>query len=302
MNVEKVEVGQQRGPGDGSKRFTCSAMSFDTRAHVLATEIGEDWEPEVQEQWRSNKQHVREVLIHAFGSQNYEEKIQNFADLGPAPWSVVALHNTYLEQVRSAFTATYYYPALLGACGLGERILNQLVLILRDDYARHPATTHVAKKKSFDDWRKCIRTLSEWGVFSDDVASDYLRLMEARHAAVHYRTELDSGDARNAALSSVRLLSSLVERLFTPHGGDPHYFNGPIGRSYVRLESESDPFIRHFVLPACVLVSPRFRFVSSSAGCFDVYDAPSIGADDPPLSDEEFAEPRRASPQVPHPF
>jgi hypothetical protein len=126
--------------------------------------------------------------------------------------------------------------------------------------------------------------------------------MQARHAAVHYRTELDSGDARDAALSAVRLLSSLVERLFTPHGGDPHYFTGPIGRSYVRLESESDPFIKHFVLPACVLVSPQFRFVPGSAGGFDVYDDPSIGADDPPLSDEEFAEPIRASPQVPYPF
>lgn len=160
--MQRRWVGQERGPGDGSKRFTCNAMSFDTRAHVLTTEIAEDWEPGVQEQWRANQQHVREVLIHTFGSHNHEEKIQNFVDLDVAPWSVVALHNTYLDEVRAAFTATCYYPALLGSCGLGERILNQLVLTLRDDYSSHPATKHVAKKKSFDDWRKCIRTLNEW--------------------------------------------------------------------------------------------------------------------------------------------
>lgn len=41
--------------------------------------------------------------IHQFGAESYEQKIQNFEDLGAAPWSVVALHNIYLAQVRAAF-------------------------------------------------------------------------------------------------------------------------------------------------------------------------------------------------------
>jgi hypothetical protein len=61
---------------------------------------------------------------------------------GAAPSSVVALHNIHLTQVRAAFVGMNYYPALLGASGLGERILNQLVLTLRrtTPTTRQPST------------------------------------------------------------------------------------------------------------------------------------------------------------------
>lgn len=271
---------------------------------MLSQEIGEDWEPEVQEQWRTNQANVREHLIHTFGIEDYEQKIQNFVDIDAAPWSVAGLHTTYLQQVRAAFVSMNYYPALVGTCGLGERLLNQLVLTLRDDYADHPATKHVKNKKSFDDWSKCIKTLRAWGVVSTEVGRNYGELMSLRHGAVHYRPGLDSGEARADALKALHLFSGIVEAMFKPIGEQPHYFSGPIGRSYVRLDAESDPFVRRFILPSCVLVSPKYRFVASAGGPggFDVYDDPAYGADEPPLTDDEFAEPERASPQVPYPF
>lgn len=206
--------------------------------------------------------------------------------------------------MRSAFISGSYYAALLGACGLGERILNQLVLTLREDYSSHPATKHVAGKNSLDDWQKCVRTLREWGVLNEETAREYLRLMRMRHAAVHYRSELDNGDARDAALAAVVLLCELVQRIFSPHGQDENYFTGPIGRSYVRRDAEATPFVKHFILPACVLVSPVYRFVASASepGGFAVYDDPEYGRDSPPLSDDQFADPSRASPQVQYPF
>jgi hypothetical protein len=217
---------------------------------------------------------------------------------------VLALHNVHLQQVRSAFASMAYYPALLGACGLGERILNHLVLTLRDDYAEHDATRHVAGRESLNDWSKCVKTLKRWGVFSEDVGRDYERLRKQRIAAVHYRPALDEDDARIAALNAVRLLCSLVERIFNAVGQGAHYFTAPIGRPYVRSEAEDDPFVKRFILPACALVSPRFRFIpsTSAVGGFDVYDDPEIGVGEPPLSDEEFADPTRARPQVPYPF
>jgi hypothetical protein len=300
----KVEIGRQRGDGDDSRRFTPAAITFDTRAHTLTTEIKDDWEEQIKKQWLTNQSHVKEAIIYQFGIEDFEQKIRDFTDLGVAPWSVVALHNVYLAQERNAFVSGSYYSALLGACGLGERILNQLVLTLRDDYSSHPATKHVAGKKSLDDWQKCVRTLKEWGVLDEETARDYLRLMRMRHAAVHYRSDLDSGDARDAALAAVVLLCELVQRIFSPHGRDENYFPGPIGRSYVRRDAEAIPFVKHFILPACVLVSPVYRYVASASepGGFAVYDDPEYGRNSPSLSDDQFAEPSRASPQVQYPF
>lgn len=301
MIATTVEPGCERGPGDGSRRFTPVNYHFDTRALLLAQAIEDDWEPEIKEQRRQNQVSVREVLIHQFGTESYEEKIQNFTDLGAAPWSVVALHNVYLAQARAAFVGMDYYPALLGACGLGERILNQLVLTLRNDYADHDATKQVVDKQSFDNWKVCIKALQGWGVFTDEIARDFTTLMKRRHGAVHYRSDLDSGDAREAALEAVLLLGKLIEAVFAPIGQRPYYFSGPIGRSYVHLDSESEPFVKRFILPACVLVSPIFRFVPAAGG-FDVYDDPDYGFGEPPLTDEQFAEPERATPQVRYPF
>ncbi|WP_110239870.1 hypothetical protein [Nocardioides gilvus] len=304
MQTVKVEVGQKRGSGDDSRRFTPTAFSFDTRANLLSTVIEDDWEDSIKEQWQANQQAVREILIHTFGAHIHAEKIQNFTDLGAAPWSVVALHNTYLSEVRAAFTATCYYPALLGACGLGERILNQLVLRLRGDYPDHEATKYIATQQSIDKWDKCIRALTGWGVFDQEVATEYRQLMQQRHAAVHYRSDLDSGNAREAALAAVMRISDIVNRVFSPMESSSHYFTGPIGRSYVKREDESLPFVKHFIIPACVLVSPTYRFVANSAapGGFDVFDDADYGVGHPPLSDEQFADPGRATPQVTHPF
>lgn len=286
--MESVEIhpGRERGPNDGSRRFMPAMFQFDTRAILLATVIDDGWEPEVKEQWRRNQASVREELVHQFGAEGYEQKIENFVDLGAAPWSVVALHNVYLRQIRVAFVGMNYYPALLGACGLGERILNQLVLTLREDFIGHEATRNVALKKSFDDWRVCIETLEAWDVFTSETAQSFKSLMKQRHAAVHYRSELDAGDARAAALQSVQLLCGVIEAIFAPIASRPYYFEGPIGRSFVRLASENEPFVKRFILPACVLIGPKFRFVPNG---FDlkIHDDPDYGSDTP-ITDEEF--------------
>lgn len=134
----EAPVGRPRDPGDGCRRYRPMQFTFDTRAAVLETEIGEDWEPALREQWRSNIGRVREGLLHDLGVADGERKIEDFRALGTAAWSVVASHNGFLAQIRTAFAADAYYPALLGAAGLGERILNDLIRDLRADYARHP--------------------------------------------------------------------------------------------------------------------------------------------------------------------
>lgn len=286
-------IGRQRVSNDGARRYTPVAITFDTRAHLLTSEINEAWEPEIQQQWQENRRRIRESLMFEYGVRDHDQKIDNFASLGSAPWSVGALHNTYMTEIRSAFASGHYYPSLLGACGLGERILNQLVLTLRDDYKDHSATRFVKGKRSLDDWGKCITTLQKWGVFTAKVSDKYRRLMTLRHAAVHYRPDLDSGDARMSALAAILELQDLVNEIFSPHASAEWYFTGPIGRSFIRRDSEDLPFVRRFLIPACVLVSPVFRLEHNpdAPGGFDAYDDPTFGHGQPDMTDAEFATP-----------
>lgn len=258
MRMVEAPVGRTRGLEDGCRRYRPVQFTFDTRAAVLDTDIGETWDPAVQEQWRGNITRVREGLLHQLGVADGEVKIEDFRALGTAPWSVVAAHNVFLAQVRTAFAAGAYYPALLGAAGLGERVLNDLIRDLRGDHAAHPATARARGKDSFDSWPAAIRVLRDWGVLTEGLAGDYQRLGRLRNAAVHYRPRLEAA-ARDAALEAVLMLQRLVEGLFTPLGGPPLFIDGITGASFLTRTSEDLPLVRRYYLPNAVLVSPRYE-------------------------------------------
>jgi hypothetical protein len=194
-------------------------------------------------------------------------------------------------QIRTAFAAGAYYPALLGAAGLGERILNDLIRDLRGDYAGHPATAPVRVKESFDNWPTAIGVLKDWGVLTEESARDYRRLGRLRNDAVHYRPALEA-TARDAALEAVLVLQRLVEALFKPIGGPPLYIDGIVGASFLARASEDLPLVRRYYLPNAVLVSPRYELRPGPApgqfSCFD--DADFAGPEGrPELTDHEFA-------------
>lgn len=291
MRMVEAPVGRPRGPNDGCRRYRPMQYTFDTRAAVLDTEIGADWEAAIQEQWRSNIAKVKEGLLHQLGVAHGEQKIEDFRALGTAPWSVVAAHNEFLAQVRTAFASGAYYPALLGAAGLGERILNDLIRDLRDDYSAHPATGRVRAKDSVESWPTAIRVLREWGVLTGDLADDYLRLGRLRNAAVHYRPGLEA-TASDAALEAVLLLQRLVEGLFKPLGGPPLFIEGITGASFLARASEDLPLVRRYYLPNAVLVSPRYELRPGPVrGEFDCFDDAEYGSPQGcrELTDQEFA-------------
>lgn len=290
MRIVPVELGAARTTADGCRRYRPVAMTFDTREVMLSTTIEDGWEPRVKELWRENKRVVREGLLHDYGVANGGRKIEDFIALGPAPWSVTAMHNEVMRAVRDAFVAGAYYPALLGAAGLGERILNQLVLELRDDYQDHPQTRRVAKKSSIDDWTASIEALRGWGVLAPTAVSKYKRLHRLRIAAVHYVTPTLDQTARAEALEAIRLLQEIVQEVFSPHTGE-HYIEGTAGVFFVRLEAKSLPFVRRFLVPASTLVSPHHEldFQSRPPRVLDDANyATDQGIDS--LTDEEFAQ------------
>lgn len=289
MPLEQVVVGRRRTPEDGCRRYRVAAVTFDTRACVLDMEIQESWDDHVKELWQENKLHIREGVLYEFGVEDYERKLDDFRAIGSQPWSVVAIHNRNLRAIRRAFVAGAYYPSLVGAAGLGERILNQITLGLRDAYADRPATKPVAQKSAFDDWKLMIRVLRAWGILPDDVARSYKRLARLRNDAVHYNIPtLDTG-ARAEALEAIQFLQQIVERLFHPNH-ETHLIPNIPGVEYLRRDVEDHPFVRRFFIPASVLVSPEHEWVSHDP--ITVLDNTEYGTVEgiTGLADEEFAE------------
>jgi hypothetical protein len=255
---------------------------------ILDVEINADWEPQIKEMWASNQEGVRDGLLAELGRAGGQDKLDNYRAMGPAPWSVVFQHSALLRQVRSSFAHGDFYPALVGACALGERLLHELILALRDDYMNHRATTkRVRNGRLGTEWGTLIGVLHGWGVFEDGVAETYCELEQLRHAAVHFDPALPVA-GREPALEALLALQRVVERVFEPHGGPPRYIADTPGDSYISLDAESEPLIRRIFLPHCALVSPAHRLEyddSDSWTVFDDVDYPSVA-----LTDEQFVQ------------
>jgi hypothetical protein len=236
MRPQAVPLGAERTDADGCRRYRPIEQTFDTRNSILNQEIGEDWEPQVQEQWRSSQSNIRMGLLAVYGTVDGEAKIDNYRAMGDAPWSIVFEHNGLLAQTRASFAHGDFYPALVSACALGERILNQLILVLRDDYINHPATTRrVRRQDVFADWGSAIEVLHGWGVLTDALVDRYRDLESRRHASVHYDPHVNAGE-REPALQALKLIQEIIEGLFAPHGGPPTYIANTPGESFFSRE------------------------------------------------------------------
>jgi hypothetical protein len=289
-------TGRERTEDDGCRRYLPLLFTFDTRNHFLDSEDKEhEWEPDIRKQWQANRRQVTVGLVNEFGPVDFETKFTDYRALGVAPMSVAALHNVFMAQIRTAFVAGAYYPALVAAGALGERMLNQLVVLLRDDYEGHPATTdEIASWRSFTKWSQCTDALAGWGVLSDELVDQFTELGKLRHRAVHYNRVLDNTDARDAAAAAIRLIQDIIQELFPPLGAPPRFIDGTTGHTYLSLAAEKQPLIKHFYLPASVLVSPRFEMLpmrtEDGRPWFDVHDDADYHARYPTLTDAEFVE------------
>jgi len=246
------------------KRYRVLNFDLDSRATILSMEIDESWEEKVKEQHLRNKKQTEEQLLIEFGSSNKESKIKNFCDLGNSPFSILAFHNKFLHQIRNSFVLSSYYPALTGACSLGERILNHLIIQLRNDFKNTPEYKKVHRKDSFDDWGLAIKTLSSWKILLPDVVKNYEKLEKIRHReAIHFNPATDTND-REIALRAIKTLQIIIQKQFGAFGLQPWFIKGIKGASYIKKEYENYPFIKKIYLPNCVLVGPlhRLEFVN----------------------------------------
>jgi len=268
------------------KRYRVLSFDFDTRVHILTQEIRDEWEDEVKKLHRRNKDAIEKSLVSSYGAEAQEAKRRNSIDLGDRPPSILAFHNRFFEQIRTAFVMGAYYPALTAACALGERILNHLLLILRDDYRHTPEYKTVSRKDSFDNWDVPIDTLESWNVLLPDVTKEFRRLKDMRHKAVHFRPEVDRND-RALALEAIRCLREIIRNQFSAFGSQPWFITNIPGEIYIKKSWESNPFIQKVYLPNCLAVGPRHQ-VEALVPQIVVKD--SFQYEEREVTDEEFSE------------
>ena len=288
-----------------------SSISFDTRPQILAVEINPDWDEDVRHRWSENKQQIIQGLAQQYGALDLNRKVVDFLQLGREPFSIVAFHNKFLRQCRDAFVAGNYYPALTGTCALGERILNHLVLKLRDYHKVTPSYKRVYDKESFDKWDLAIDVLEEWQVFvdedifrtwksfalrrikrageetdlheSDGVADLFRRLHKLRNNSIHFRIDLDV-EVREPALRALELLQDVVAVQFGVEGPLPWFISG-LSNHFIKKEFEDNPFIREFYLPACEYVGPNYQ-VDRIGDALQINDPGPY--DDKEITDSQF--------------
>jgi hypothetical protein len=263
------------------KRHRILSVDFDTRVRVLVP-IEEQWDESVKELHRQNREHTLGGLRQEFGEHQFEQKLANFIELGPKSFSVVAFHNRFFAQARSAFVHCLYYPALTAICALGERVLNYLVIGLRDNFRGSEIYKRVYRKDSFDNWDLAIAALSQWKVLTPQAETAFRVLWQHRNDALHFNPETDAND-RPQALQALQAFGQIVDAQFAAFGQLPWLFVSP-GEVYIRKEWELDPFIKLVYVPNTLYVG--YKHIVTSAFPWVVQD-PAPYADEE-VSDEEF--------------
>lgn len=268
------------------KRYRVIDVTFDTRATILGLDVRPEWEDDVRNQWFANQERVREGLQRQFGPLDWARKERDLLELGPLPFSVVGFHNQFLRQACDAFLVGAYYPALTAATCLGERILNHLVLRLRDHFPAEAKTDAVRDKKSIANWKAAITALDTWRVLTPGVKPAFERLGQLRHRSVHFNASLEK-DVRAPALEAMKLIMNIVSEQFAALGPQPWFIPNAMGLAFIRRDAEVLPFVREFYLPSCRLVGPDHELEPTPSGSWSVVDHTPHDATSP-LTDEAY--------------
>lgn len=264
------------------KRYRILGFDFDTRVRSLDP-IPEEWEEQVKVLHRENRTRTIQGLQDEHGVRNFDEKLKNFIDLGAKPFSVIAFHNRFYAQARAAFVQCHYYPALTSVCALGERVLNHLVLGLRDHYKASPHYRRIYRKESFDNWDLALDALHDWGVLTAEAETAFRELSRRRNEAIHFNLETEQ-NIRRDALAALLTFCRILESQFASFGALPWLFTPP-GEVYVRKDWESCPFVRLVYLPNACYVGYKHRVVSVFP--WKVEDSDGYPVEE--VSDEEFS-------------
>ncbi len=268
--------------GDVQKRYRWTSFFIDTTRNGLRNQ---NLPAGVRAHQASEE---KGLLARSHGEIDIGTKFDRWLRLEPPSFCAPPEYHELLREVESSYIHGDHFPALTGACCLGERVLHELVFGLKEDFTHTRTYKRVANKKSIQDWPTSIGILTDWSIIDSETAAAFDELHNLRDPAVH----VGNVDSRaQQAARAVQLVYAVTATLFGEQ--HPRFFRAP-GEIYVSREFEADPFTMKFVLPHCTKLGYRHT-VEGGPGQAVIRD-PEPYADEP-LTDEEFAE-RRAERQA----
>jgi len=259
---------------------------FDARPSLLAQEINPAWEEQVKDLHRTNQKLLIANLCVELGSVAFGRKLDDYIALGNAPFSIISYHNVFLCQARYAFVQGHYYPALTAACALGERVLNHLILDLRDAFSMSREYKKLARQSSIVSWQRAINALIAWKILLPVAAKAFRKLETLRHRSLHFNPST-YGNLREDALAALKCLGSAIGEQFSAFGLQPWFIPGTLGACFVKAEYEAHPFIRAYFLKNCPLVGVNHAH-SAEGGKWSLFDYKDYG--EGRITDDEFRE------------
>jgi hypothetical protein len=259
---------------------------WDARVHHLDLPK-EHWDENVKSQQLENRARLLEEMKAEYGTHQFERKLKDFQDIDDSPLSIVSYHNLFFWQARNAFVFGAYYPALTSATALGERILNHLILDLRDAFRSKATYKRVHRKESIDDWDQATSILDDWNVLEPGISEKFRELKLLRHRSLHFNTSTYT-NLRDDALSALQLLRAIIAGQFGAFGTQRWFIPGTKGAYFIKKDYESNPFVQKYYLPQCPYVGYRYslKFISGTSVVI-AFDQEDYGSDE--ISDSEYS-------------
>ncbi len=268
----------------GWRRYHPFVYDFDSTPMIL-DEPGENWTEEAKALHIDNQNKAIAKLKVDYGERRHEQVVQNTKDLGPKAISIVSYHNDMHEQARNSFVLGLYFPALVATCAIGERILNHLILDLRDCYKSSPHYKKIHRKASFDDWRFAVDVLEDWGVLIPDVGLTFMELAALRNRSVHFNAATYN-TLREDALSALVKLGRIIKLQFGLFGSQKWFIEDTPGAQFIKKTHEDTPFVRTYIIPLSGFVGIHYGMEFTERGwCHLDYEDYGTGS----VDDAEYA-------------
>ena len=217
------------------------------------------------------KAYVRDMVDRV----DLETAFERFIQLEkPGLRIAVSVYQDYLQEAEFCYLIQKPYPAATAAGCIGEMILNDLILRLRDDYRNKwdpEIGTDVFRKDSFQDWPKAVDILRFWNVIDGETKDWFLKLNKKRNELVHHGLGLSPAEVDAKALEMLNLINRISDRLFGVYARTDIFFWVP-GEPYVREPMEEDPLVKEFIIPSCLPLSYKHSIEWAGGGHLEVTD------------------------------
>jgi len=232
-----------------------------------------------------HKEEQRQNINQKYGAFQFDKKFDRWLSIPKPNISVIDEHTHLLQDIEDTYILGSLYSALTGACCLGERIFNQIIMRIKESYRSKEEYKLIFKKDSINDWDLGINILFNWGIIGLETKNRYKRLAKLRIDSVHFQNK--EQDLSIMANEAIFLINEIVSDLFELKKDKSFllWFNVP-GELYLKKESEQNPFIRAFYIPCAPLVGYKHTIETTPDMRLKVVDKHVY--EDKEISDEEF--------------